>query len=70
MVLERFEPKEKQEEEEPKWVLKTIITDKWEVFDEAQDNNGNGFPDFLGKQAVVQNPSPAPLNHLPSNKQT
>ena len=38
--------------------------------DEAQDSNRNGFPDFLGKQAVVQNPSPAPLNHLPSNKQT
>ena len=70
MVLERFEPKEKQEEEEPKWVFKTIITDKWEVFDEAQDSNGHGFPDFLGKQAVVQNPSPALLNHLPSNKQT
>ena len=70
MVVKRFEPEEKHEEEETKWVFKTIIIDKWKVFDEESKINGNGFPNFLGKQAVVQNPSPTPFNHLSSKTQT
>lgn len=64
MVVKRLEP-EKKEEEEPKWVLKTIITDKWEVFDEDPLSSGKDFPGFLGNQTVVENPCPAPLNYLP-----
>lgn len=49
-VVKTTEPKEEQEE--PKRVLKTIITETWEVFDEDPDSNGIGFSNIPGKQLL------------------
>ena len=63
-VVKTIEPKEEQEE--PKRVLKTIITETWEVFDEDPDSNGIGFSNIPGKTTVGQNPSAAPLKFPPN----